>query len=660
MKKLRIRFCIILLTAFLFVTMVPLTSFAASAGVYRNSGGTYSDESRTAYGFTANCWYVSSMSESIQLRVEITSMSGYAVYRVVPRVNGNLVNNGNSYISYTTTGTRYINCYINGGGDFGITWTVNQNTYVDFLIYGYTSTSQAVSSATSPVDFTFWKYAGSTSGGGTGGNTSFAGSAGVYRYSGGIYSDESRTAYGFTANCWYMNNLSTSITLRVTISSLCGCSIYRLVPVINGVPVNNGNTYYTFYSETAETYLTCYINGGGCFGSTWNISPGQYVDFLIYPYHSSLGNANQPSGGPIDFTFWKYTGTTKETNDALGVDSGKEYYLKNTQISKYMDVFYAIDSEGQSVTASEFNGNTNQKWKLVNNGDGTYRIVTSLSSGRVLTITNGKTDIRTYSSTNFCQIFTLTRSNSGTYLIKISSYNEYVGTKPGDSTTIYGDSSNNIYTSWTLEPVEKRDADFYDFYYTGYDSTGAWNTFYTQVTNIGYRAYQLQNYSAALAYSYMQSDSIWVFHGHGLDTSLIHTPMSTIIFKDGNGIDNGYITPNSAVTSYSNDRSIDSLDGNALASEKCILYLGCSTGVAYTAPGGTTYNLLESTYNKGAHFVLGTTKTVLNTENDKWAQKFFESAGASKTINQCILDAMYYQNIGDINIKGDTGIILSR
>ena len=42
-----------------------------------------------------------------------------------------------------------------------------------------------------------------------------------------------------------------------------------------------------------------------------------------------------------------------------------------------------------------------------------------------------------------------------------------------------------------------------------------------------------------------------------------------------------------------------------MASLRVVLYLGCLTGTSLTV-GGSTYNLVEATFHKGAHFVLGT------------------------------------------------------
>lgn len=59
---------------------------------------------------------------------------------------------------------------------------------------------------------------------------------------------------------------------------------------------------------------------------------------------------------------------------------------------------------------------------------------------------------------------------------------------------------------------------------------------------------------------------------------------------------------------------IDELPYNSLASLRCALYLECSTAVSLQME--RTVNLLSATFDKGAHFVLGTTDTVFTNNSD--------------------------------------------
>lgn len=359
------------------------------------------------------------------------------------------------------------------------------------------------------------------------------------------------------------------------------------------------------------------------------------------------------------------------SNDTPGIESGTTYYIKNIDNGKYLDVKNGGDSNGNDVWTYSYNASAAQKWRVVRNSDGSYTLYSVLSTGnRVLDVTGTNVDIWSYNSSYKCQKFDLLRCNDaiygGTYYIRnttstnIPYIYKYVVFDSANNTVNLSSSSNNLKGLWSFEPVAKHDADIYTFYYqdgsilgipTYFDSRGAASTFINKCSNMGYNPYHFTNCSATSAYNNLKSsDSIWVFAGHGLVTPGSEEPMATICFIDKNGEDNGYITSNyTIVNSYTTDfKAIDSLPSNTLSKLQCVLYMGCSTGVSYNS-----YNLVSSTYHKGAHFVFGTTVPVGNSVADKWTKKFFEKADTGATIRDCVLHANYYHNIGVPYYEGD-------
>ena len=353
------------------------------------------------------------------------------------------------------------------------------------------------------------------------------------------------------------------------------------------------------------------------------------------------------------------------TNDTPGIESGTVYYIKNIDNGKYLDVKNGGDANGNDVWTYSYNASAAQKWRVVRNSDGSYTLYSVLSTGnRVLDVTGTNVDIWSYNSSYNCQKFKITRYNwllqSGTYSISTNTevYNflEYDPETESVKTTKSPDPMRRL---WSFEPVEKHDADFYSFYYqngtflglpTYYDTRGAASTFMQKCENMGYCPYHFTNSSAPTAYEYLKSnDSIWVFRGHGLVTNDENeNPEATIVFRNENGRYNGYLTANYAIEHCSQDKAIDSLSSNALAKAQCVIYMGCSTGVSYNG-----YNLVTSTYNKGAHFALGTTQTILTGTGDKWTKKFFEKADTGATIRECYHHANYYHDIGALYYEGD-------
>ncbi|MDR0286192.1 MAG: hypothetical protein LBI03_00550 [Clostridiales bacterium] len=297
------------------VTATAYTSTAGSASLNRSSGGSQIFINRNVYGFNATyVWGVSSLSETITLKVDISDLCGYAAYRVVPMVNGSPANSGTTYIQYTSTVSgSTISCNINGGGSFGSTWSVPSGAYVDFLIFAYTSTSgNATTYSGSAIDYSSYQYTGTA-------YKPTAGTAGLNRVSGGSQIAVNRNVSGFNATyVWGISSLSEAITIKVDISDLCGYAAYRVVPMVNGSPANSGTTYIQYTSTVSSSTISCNINGGGSFGSTWSVPSGAYVDFLIFAYANTSGNATTYSGSAIDYSSYQYTAANSPSTTVNG------------------------------------------------------------------------------------------------------------------------------------------------------------------------------------------------------------------------------------------------------------------------------------------------------------------------------------------------------
>lgn len=104
-----------------------------------------------------------------------------------------------------------------------------------------------------------------------------------------------------------------------------------------------------------------------------------------------------------------------------------------------------------------------------------------------------------------------------------------------------------------------------------------------------------------------------------------HGNAGIISFYDSDSVCTGALAVNSSVCNrypVGDDRAyIDAIEKNGFASLRMVLYIGCSTGVDITV-GGRTYNLVDSTFEKGAHFVLGTTETVYTPDSNAFLEGF--------------------------------------
>ena len=357
------------------------------------------------------------------------------------------------------------------------------------------------------------------------------------------------------------------------------------------------------------------------------------------------------------------TSVSASSNDVAGINSGTTYYIKNLLDGKYLDVYNGNDYNTANVWTYAFNATASQQWKAVRNSDGTYTFYAVVSSNnRVLDVTGTNVDIWTYNSSLSCQKFTLIRNTSlsygGTYQIKNGS--KYVVLDVMNETVKTSSNGDGLVALWSFEPVTKGDADIFTSYYqngsilsiipTYFDTRGAASTFTEMCDNMGYKTFHFTNKSATTAYDYMKNDSIWVFNGHGVSAADTGDPLPAICFFDDSGQANGHIFADSSSLYYSSstDVAISSYSNNKLADAQCVLYIGCSTGEWHDG-----HNLVNATFNKGAHFTLGTTQTIYTNESEKWIKKFFEKADTSATIRECLDHANYYQSLGLLYYEGD-------
>ena len=186
--------------------------------------------------------------------------------------------------------------------------------------------------------------------------------------------------------------------------------------------------------------------------------------------------------------------------------------------------------------------------------------------------------------------------------------------------------------------VEKRYAELFCFDYPNRDANGNimvdenGNTlyfrtirnfyFFGEVFNpIGYSAWPYKNNVPSIAMNrcMVGRDDVFVFIGHGAP--------GAIAFYNDEGEVRGVIAVRDLEHLYVgiDNAAISSISSNGLALARIIFYLGCETGVPFN-PAGTnfSYNLVDETFEKGAHFVLGCTEILYNTHTDEWLEYFLD------------------------------------
>ena len=151
------------------------------------------------------------------------------------------------------------------------------------------------------------------------------------------------------------------------------------------------------------------------------------------------------------------------------------------------------------------------------------------------------------------------------------------------------------------------------------------------MSDIGYIPDKHINALTSFTHDFLRSDDIFVYVGHADFGMIVFRPDPTAVTPEGRIIAHSNIPCLDPNTFY-----IDEMPDNALARERCILYLGCHSGSDFLF-GGTNYNLVDESFDKGAHFVLGFTQLVVNGDVDDFLEGFLIAVHTSYyNIEECI------------------------
>lgn len=257
--------------------------------------------------------------------------------------------------------------------------------------------------------------------------------------------------------------------------------------------------------------------------------------------------------------------------------------------------------------------------------------------------------------------FTIGRVRNGLYqgLYFIMVANQYLSMNSSGTLTL--STSPTQYSYWSFMPVEKGWAELYSFVYSAqdadgktddYDSTANNNLFKSVLNSMGYSDNRaVVNSDSQTLYNRLQVNDILVFRGHGAP--------GVIGFYDGDGESLGCVTAHSLVyTGDNNDYKLSVLPSNSLANLRCVMYIGCNTGVPYELEYSSTpfsVNLVDVTFDKGAHFVLGTTKTIYTPGANAWFLAFLEAIQSGESIEDACIAADDQVEYMEVSYEKDDG-----
>ena len=416
------------------------------------------------------------------------------------------------------------------------------------------------------------------------------------------------------------------------------------------------NTTKTTIEQGDIQALRCVVApSGGTTSFTSSNSSIATVDQLGIITAHSVGTATITA--MYSYNGGVYTDTVTITvvprSTVQGIKNGTLYYIMNYSNGKLMGLQTASDANNTNVHVGDMTQNTRYQWIAEVQSDGKIQFINVYSpTKKCLNVTNGyNLDIYTDSNQSY-QKFTVERVNDsesdydGLYTIKNG--NMYLGKSTTNSVWLKSTLSSDCY--WSFMAVPKQYAEFFCHEYPIgnelFQTTLNYTYFRNVFNSLNYAtSWSYKNNSATAGYNCMtMRDDVFLFSGHGNAGMIAFYN----VVKEGEeevGVCTGSISVSQGIkpseSTATDIKYISDLTANGLNHARAIMYLGCNTGNDYSSPTvGGNQNLVDRTFGKGAHFVLGVTKVICTNHHNNWIQYFLENIEQGYNIE----DSIYYAN----------------
>ncbi len=294
-----------------------------------------------------------------------------------------------------------------------------------------------------------------------------------------------------------------------------------------------------------------------------------------------------------------------------GIVNNQSYYIVNKETGKYLTSLTGITNSPITQEAFSTNYTTTQQWKFTKNSANTGYIISLANTGlRVRSTNSGDgTNVLLGNQTNSSyQLWKPIRNWNGTYHFQTNVSSGFSMKANGETAVIqtpYGCDFNH-YDEWTLIPVNKGIASFFDFEVTGeYSIHTTYGTEvmheYAQSLGYGVDAVNINgttNLTAAQGFLALQSSSLFYFSGHG-------KPGKLNFYKD-HSISLGDIVVHNDLKETSLDCSIGDLTNPNFSQLQLAVLSTCLTGRDSVTESGQVVedNMTGRLYQLGAHNVI--------------------------------------------------------
>ena len=347
------------------------------------------------------------------------------------------------------------------------------------------------------------------------------------------------------------------------------------------------------------------------------------------------------------------------TSRGLGISDNTVYYIMNYANKRLM----APNSDTDEVTnvttwtAGDWQ-NPRTKWLVKKQSNGAYRLFSFGSTSHALRAYENNSVEVEYEESDGSVDFDICRINDGDYdgMYVIKWGDKYLSTASNSDAVILEEASSvtneegiitNVRCIWTFMAVEKRDATYYYFNHSNMNTSANAVSFYNRFESYGYDGYYVENLEDAdfVTDYYIEQDDIFIFAGYGEEAS--------IVFKDANGNKLGAVVADYETVDENNEYYLE-LDANALARSRCVILLGSNTASYVAGNDGNVYNLVDTIYSYGAHYVLGIMAEIEDDQINAWMTTFISRINNGANIDTAVTAANYASSMNNyVYSRGD-------
>ncbi|MBE6593788.1 MAG: hypothetical protein E7642_07335 [Ruminococcaceae bacterium] len=339
--------------------------------------------------------------------------------------------------------------------------------------------------------------------------------------------------------------------------------------------------------------------------------------------------------------------------NSIGISNNTKYYIMNASSGRLLSLENDSDSRHANVYTRARSATTLSQWRTRKLSDGYYNIQSVRSpTGKCLDVTNNNVDIYDDNGYGYLR-FTLRRVENGRYeglyLIRHTNSGLYVTQDSNDNAYVTATPTEASY--WSFMKVNKGDASHYcfDIEYTengedhNFDVSLNIDDFLAVIgQELGYETSHELNGEPPEAFEDLKSSEIFIYSGHC-------APGELYFCDDNNQWIGSIVVDDLFYDDNPNTQYFDDISYNQLSNARCIIYMGCNSGVDKSEYGSAAYNLVDTTFEKGAHFVLGTTKSINMNDMNRWIEYFIGYIFEGYNIDQAVEEAG--NDLGTIVLK---------